>query len=174
MHLVSLWPLNHSYPFRSRSVCTLSVPTRLYPFGHEPFTSDGSWYVRTSGITTRLYLLDHDTFVPLGSRHDLWQHATLDHDAPFGPRVLKSIVHVSKANKSDTKDLKFMENSMNEKFGQKLLWMFELVSLRYVRFHVPRKQVLWHSPGLALLGNWSCLSCSFKTTRETTSNLRKK
>ena len=70
MHVVSLWQSNHSYSFRSHSVRTLSVPTRLCPFGHEPFTSDGSWYVRTSWITTRSYLLDHDTFVPLGSRHD--------------------------------------------------------------------------------------------------------
>ena len=70
MHVVSLWPSNHSYPFRSRSVRTLSVSTRLYPFGHEPFTSDGSRHVRTSWITTFSYLLDHNTFVTLGSRHD--------------------------------------------------------------------------------------------------------
>ncbi|WZZ49386.1 hypothetical protein YC2023_049493 [Brassica napus] len=67
--------------------------------------------------------------------------------------VLKSIVPVSKGNKSDTKDLKFMENSVNEKFGQKLPWRFEIVFLKYVRFHVSRTQVRRHSPVLALLGN---------------------
>ena len=67
MQMVSLYQSNHSYPFWSRSVRTLSVPTRSYPFGHDPYTSHGSWYVRTFWITTRSYLLDHDMIADLGS-----------------------------------------------------------------------------------------------------------
>lgn len=55
-----------------------------------------------------------------------------------------------------------------------LPWTIEVVFLKYFKFQVPWTQVLCRPPLLASVWSWSCISCASKTTRETTSNLRKK